>query len=281
MKSRDRRTLWLDFVLDNKSFALVVNLLGELGGDGVMSGGILQHQTLIALDTLEHGGFFDGPLPDVSPVFVRGGIFLLGMGRSPSLIPVIGELLQEGSFEGGRLKRAARSADVQYVERSSEFGRRYIDWTGLTHGESGTLDGRGSGIGCWHFDIVSKDVTHQAGRRHQGRCQRSVETHGEANRVVLDDSGIAVDRQERETERERKPAILFYFCRCTSRIDVQNELEGNTTERRDKRQKTEDRKKSGLYKIEAPSIFCQRWPLLTGPSIELLPVAPLGLAPIR
>lgn len=65
-----------------------------------MRGGILQHQTLVAFDTLEDSRLLNRPFSDVGPVFVRGGILLLGVGRGPALLPVVGELLQEGSFEG-------------------------------------------------------------------------------------------------------------------------------------------------------------------------------------
>jgi hypothetical protein len=89
--------------LNNEGLALVVNLLGELGRDGVVRSGVLQHQTLVALNALEDGGLLDGPLSNVGPVLLRLGILLLGVRWSPSLLPVVGELLQEGSFEGGGL----------------------------------------------------------------------------------------------------------------------------------------------------------------------------------
>lgn len=88
-----RRTLWLDLVLNNQGLALVVHLLGKLGRDGVVGSGILQHQALVALDTLENGRLLNRPLSNVDPVLIGSGVFLLGMRWGPSLFPVVGELL--------------------------------------------------------------------------------------------------------------------------------------------------------------------------------------------
>lgn len=92
----------LDFVLNHQGLALVVNLLGELGRDGVVSSSVLHDQTLVALNTLEDGGLLDCPFTDVSPLILGLGI-LLCVGRLPPRIPAVCELFQEGSFEVGRL----------------------------------------------------------------------------------------------------------------------------------------------------------------------------------
>lgn len=63
-------TLWLNFILNNEGLALVVNLLGELGRDGVMCSGVLQHQALVAFDALEDSRLFNRPFSDVGPVFI-------------------------------------------------------------------------------------------------------------------------------------------------------------------------------------------------------------------
>lgn len=95
-------TLKLNLVLDDKSLALVVNLLGKLGGDGVVGSGVLDNKTLIAHHTLVDFGLLNSPLADVRPLLlgVLGTLhILLRVGRLPSLLPVVGELLKEGSLE--------------------------------------------------------------------------------------------------------------------------------------------------------------------------------------
>lgn len=96
------RTLELGLVLNNQSLALVVNLLGELGGDGVVSGLVLDNQALVALHSLVDGGLLDGPLADVRPLLLLLACaleVLLCVGRLPSCLPVIGELLKEWTLE--------------------------------------------------------------------------------------------------------------------------------------------------------------------------------------
>jgi hypothetical protein len=101
--TRSRLTLRLDLILNHQRLALVINLLGKLGGDGVVSGGILHNETLVALDSLENGGLFDGPVPDIGPVILRRRVLLFGVGRDPSGIPAFGELFEERSFQVCRL----------------------------------------------------------------------------------------------------------------------------------------------------------------------------------
>lgn len=101
----DQGVLRLDLVLDHKGLALVVNLLGELGRDGVVSGRVLDDQTLVALNTLEDGGLLDRPLANVGPVLVGLGVILLCVRTLPPGLPVVGELLKEGSLKSGRLER--------------------------------------------------------------------------------------------------------------------------------------------------------------------------------
>jgi hypothetical protein len=102
----DALTLQLHLVLDDEGLALVLDLLGELGGDGVVSGGVLNHQALITLDALEDMGLLYGPLSNVGPLLVllvgAGGVLLSG-GRLPAGIPAIGELLKEVGLDGGGL----------------------------------------------------------------------------------------------------------------------------------------------------------------------------------
>lgn len=88
-------TLELDFVLNDKRFPLVIDLFGEFGGDGMMGCRVLDHETFIALNTLEYRGLFDSPLSDICPFLISLRIFLLCMRRRPALCPVIRKLFQE------------------------------------------------------------------------------------------------------------------------------------------------------------------------------------------
>jgi hypothetical protein len=99
--------LELDLILHHEGLILGVNLLWELGGDGVVSGGVLQHETLIASDAGEDGRLLDRPLSNVGPVLLALGVLLLRVGDFPSRIPVVGELFEEGRFQGGRLLLSA------------------------------------------------------------------------------------------------------------------------------------------------------------------------------
>lgn len=76
-------TLQLDLILDHQGLVLVVDLLGELGGDSVMGRRVLDHETLVALNTLQDGGFLDRPGANVGPVLIRLGVLLLGVGGGP------------------------------------------------------------------------------------------------------------------------------------------------------------------------------------------------------
>jgi hypothetical protein len=110
-------TLRLDLVLNHQGFALVVNLLGELGRDGVVGGSVLDHKTLVAINTLQDSRLFNGPFTNVSPFVVGLGVILLRSGSLPPRLPVVGELLQEGSLEGGGLtKKKTISTYVYYRE---------------------------------------------------------------------------------------------------------------------------------------------------------------------
>lgn len=69
-----------------------------------MSSGVLDNKTLVALHALVDGGLFDSPLANVGP-FLLACVTLLGVGGLPPLLPVISELLEEGSLQLGGLNR--------------------------------------------------------------------------------------------------------------------------------------------------------------------------------
>lgn len=97
----------LDLILDHEGLAFVVNLLGEFGGDGVVSSSILDHQALVSLHSLKDVRLLDRPLSNVGPflVFVRVLGVLLGVGRLPAGVPAICELLDKVTLDGGGLRR--------------------------------------------------------------------------------------------------------------------------------------------------------------------------------
>ena len=57
----------LNLILDDKSLALVVNLLGELGRDGVVSSSILGDEALVANQATVDGRLLNRPLANVGP----------------------------------------------------------------------------------------------------------------------------------------------------------------------------------------------------------------------
>jgi len=71
--------LKLNLVLYNQSLALVVNLGREFGGDGMMSGSVLDDKTFVALHARVDSWLLYGPFSDVGPVLVTLGILFLGV----------------------------------------------------------------------------------------------------------------------------------------------------------------------------------------------------------
>lgn len=69
----------------------------------MVSGGVLDNKTLIAVNSLVLDRLLNGPLADVCPLLLRAGRILLCVRGLPSLVPVVGELFKEVSLEVGRL----------------------------------------------------------------------------------------------------------------------------------------------------------------------------------
>lgn len=90
----------LNLVLNNKGFILVVNFLWEFGGDCMMSGLVLDDETLITNHAIEDGWLLDVPLSNIGPFFFGGLVILLCARNFPSSLPVVGELFKERSFDG-------------------------------------------------------------------------------------------------------------------------------------------------------------------------------------
>jgi hypothetical protein len=97
LSSAEALTLKLDFILDNKGLALILNLLWEFGRDSMMSSCVLDNQALVAFHAFEDMRFFDSPLSNICPflVLVRALGILLGVRWLPSCLPVVCELLDE------------------------------------------------------------------------------------------------------------------------------------------------------------------------------------------
>jgi hypothetical protein len=98
--------LELDLVLNNEGLSLVVNFLGELGRDGMMSCGVLDDKTLVAFHALVDMRLLDSPFSNICPflIFLAGALgVLLGMGWLPSRLPIVGELLDKVTLDGCRL----------------------------------------------------------------------------------------------------------------------------------------------------------------------------------
>jgi hypothetical protein len=96
-------TLQLHLILDDEGVVLVVNLLRELGGNSMVRRRVLDNKTFIALDALVLYGLFNGPLANISPFLLGARCVLLRVRGLPSLVPVVGELLEEVGLDNGRL----------------------------------------------------------------------------------------------------------------------------------------------------------------------------------
>ena len=99
-------TLQLNLVLNDQGLASVVNLVRQLGRDGMVGSLVLDNKTLLTLHSLQDVGLLNCPLANVGPLLIGAGGILLGMGRFPSLLPVVGKLLDEagGGLQGGGLR---------------------------------------------------------------------------------------------------------------------------------------------------------------------------------
>ena len=106
-------TLEFDFILDNESLSLIVDLLRELGGNGMMGSCVLNNKTLIAFHAFVDTGLLDGPFSNVCPLLIFVGALgvLLSVGRLPSCIPIVGELLNEVALDLARLRRICQHAN--------------------------------------------------------------------------------------------------------------------------------------------------------------------------
>jgi hypothetical protein len=88
------RTLKFDFILNNQWLALCIDRLREFGGDGMMSGLVLDDETFVTNNTTEDMWFLNGPIADVGPLFLSTlFLFLFGMRWLPPCVPIISELL--------------------------------------------------------------------------------------------------------------------------------------------------------------------------------------------
>jgi hypothetical protein len=133
--------LQLDFVLDNERLALGVDGLGELGRDGMVGSLVLDDQALVALNALQFSWLLNGPVANVGPFLLGGGVllfFFLGMGRLPPRVPVVCELFQEGGLQVGRLETKGERAENGVTATNSTYSEGRLGHSG----RSGRLNGR-------------------------------------------------------------------------------------------------------------------------------------------
>jgi hypothetical protein len=99
--------LKLNLILSDEGLALVVNLLGEFGRDGMVSSCVLDDQALVTLHALEDTGLLYRPFSNICPLLFLGRALriLLGMGWFPPFLPVVCELLDEIGLDGCGLRR--------------------------------------------------------------------------------------------------------------------------------------------------------------------------------
>jgi hypothetical protein len=99
--------LKLNLILSDEGLALVVNLLGEFGRDGMVSSCVLDDQALVTLHALEDMGLLYRPFSNICPLLFlsRALRVLLGMGWLPPFLPVVCELLDEIGLDGCGLRK--------------------------------------------------------------------------------------------------------------------------------------------------------------------------------
>jgi hypothetical protein len=90
--------LVLDLVLNDERLSREADRRGERCGDSVMGGLGLGNKTLIALNN-SRVGILDRPLADVREGLATDRSLLGGLRDRPAPLPVVSELLEEGSFD--------------------------------------------------------------------------------------------------------------------------------------------------------------------------------------
>lgn len=73
--------------MDHKSVVLVINDLGKLGRDGVVSCRVFHDKPLVTLHPLVDVRLFDGPFSNIRPLLIAS-VLLLGVGRLPASFPI-------------------------------------------------------------------------------------------------------------------------------------------------------------------------------------------------
>lgn len=206
---RSRLTLRLNLILNHQSLALIVDLLGEFGGNSVVGCSVLHNKALVALHSLQNRRLLDLPGTNVGPFLLGPGVILFGVRRSPSGFPAIGELLEEGSFESGRLERASA------MRRSDSYPGPGVGGT-ATYSKSRLVGQRRSRIGDL-FRLLSMGITQQRGRGDQCGGEGSVEAHSDASwreqikELILrggdkpeEGAGYKIGQRQRKTGGKRK-----------------------------------------------------------------------------
>jgi hypothetical protein len=110
--------LVLDLVLDDKGLGAKVDRIREGSGDRVVGRLGLGDKALVAFN--DNGlAILDRPFADVSESFTANGGLLGSLRDSPTAGPVVGELLDEGCVDSGRLSLTYEIINPTTASRSS------------------------------------------------------------------------------------------------------------------------------------------------------------------
>lgn len=96
----------------------------------MVSGRVLHHQALIALDALVLEGLLHSPFADEGPflfvvLLVGPSDVLLSVGSLPSLVPVVGELLEEVRLDSSGLRKKRELVSSKALSRNQQLADRY------------------------------------------------------------------------------------------------------------------------------------------------------------
>lgn len=99
-------TLKFDLILNNQVLTLRINWFRKLGRDGMVSSLVFDNKAFVTLHALQNHWLLNRPGADILPLLLGRFVRLLfGVRCLPSRVPIICELLEEGSFEIGGLMK--------------------------------------------------------------------------------------------------------------------------------------------------------------------------------
>lgn len=186
----------------------------------MVSGGVLDDKTLVALDALEDGGLLDRPLADVSPLLVLLLVLglLLGVGGLPALLPVVGELLDEVTLDGGGLR-----ADMLAI------GCHLMSFGGCWFAGSCKQEAH---AGSFPHPARARDASGQAGARTNANCERGRLTVKVASSGLEAEASSAWTLPARMVAAETATAALNFMVKdCFALLLGEEQQEGTRGQR--------------------------------------------------